>query len=553
MDKFIIGKKRANVASVSDCEARPSVSGAVFLTKWKKTFMETGFSNWKKRVEKLNAHEALGYHREAVLKFKSLKSNVNVFSQISKEKLTQMKENRACLLKIISSLRYLAVQRVAIPGRTDETSNFDNLLRLRCEDNQLLLIWLQRETYKWTSHDVQNEILGILSHKLPRKLLEDIKSAEYLAIIADETTDMANKEQFSICIRFVDVSLEIEEYFLGLYSIQSNTAKALFDIIINILRRFDLPTSNCRGQCFDAQCFDGSANMAGLYKGVQANFMEMEKRSMFVHYLAHCLNLTLQDTVKAVPECRNALNVMKDLIHFVIDSPKRLDLFAHLEVDASANLKPLCPTSEVTSKCQDIDVDSSTLPRIRKVPKKYDDSINLSVETFTEVCDKYRRLYYETMDTSISFLESRFKTQPFMSVNQSEQFLLDIDKEHLLLHRSMFHEIIQSSDSANTSSLDDIVKYLQQENHLFDLQSELVKFMCVVLTIPVTSCTVERSFSCLRRVKTYLRSITRQDRLNIIALLNAHTDESMKLDLDAICDEFICKNDLRRSTFAIKN
>ncbi|XP_046983068.1 zinc finger MYM-type protein 1-like [Schistocerca americana] len=340
MDKFIIRRKCDNVASVSDDGARPSVSGAVrdnknidsdgtvavtkntvprkkkscYQPSWKqqftwidynkvkdvifckncrhmfeenrfqfshkieKPFMETGFSNWKKGVEKLKAHEASGCHREAVLKFKSLKSNVNVFSQISKEKLTQMKENRACLLKIISSLRYLAAQGLAIRGHTEETSNFDNLLRLRCEDNQLLLIWLQRETYKWTSHDVLNEILAILSHEILRKLLEDIKRAKYLAIIADETTDIANKEQFSICIRFFDASLEIEEYFLGLYSIQSTTAKPLFDIIIDILRRFDLPTSNCRGQCYD-----GPANMAGLYNGVQTNFMEMEKRAMFVH------------------------------------------------------------------------------------------------------------------------------------------------------------------------------------------------------------------------------------------------------------------------------
>ncbi|XP_047100970.1 uncharacterized protein LOC124719826 [Schistocerca piceifrons] len=334
--------------------------------------------------------------------------------------------------------------------------------------------------------------------------------------------------------------------------------------------------------------------MAGLYNGVQTKFMEMEKRAMFVHCLAHCFNRTLQDTVKAVPECRNALNVMKGLIHFVIDSPKRLDLFTNMEIDASTNLKPLCPTrwavrflamssvlsnytevkefflnvsrndksatgakanalqrkflhleeaskiistlvtsikfminnfesfwGEVTSECQDMDVDSPKLPRRRKVPKKYDDSINSSVETFTEVCDKYRRLYYETMDTSTSFLESQFKTQSFMSVNQTEQFLL--------------------------------VKYLKQENHLFDLLPELVKFIRVVLTIPVTSCTAERSFSCLRRVKTHLRSTMRQDRLNAIALLNAHIDESMKLDLAAICDEFICRNDLRRSTFAIEN
>ena len=42
----------------------------------------------------------------------------------------------------------------------------------------------------------------------------------------------------------------------------------------------------------------------------------------------------------------------------------------------------------------------------------------------------------------------------------------------------------------------------------------------ILAAIPVTSCSAERSFSGLRRMKTYLRSTTGQTRLNSLALLN---------------------------------
>ena len=47
----------------------------------------------------------------------------------------------------------------------------------------------------------------------------------------------------------------------------------------------------------------------------------------------------------------------------------------------------------------------------------------------------------------------------------------------------------------------------------------LLRIFC---TIPVTTSTAERSFSTLRRLKTYLRNTMGQTRLNGLALLNIH-------------------------------
>lgn len=164
-------------------------------------FLDKGFSNWKKAIEKFESHESSDCHKEAVLKFANYKSEINVSAILSTEKARQMKESSSCLMKIITSLRYLAMQGIPIRGHTDETSNLMNLLHLRSEDSNELKRWLNQGSYKWISHDIQNEIVNLMAHAVLRKVLDDVKKAVYFSIIADETTDINTKEQFSFCVR----------------------------------------------------------------------------------------------------------------------------------------------------------------------------------------------------------------------------------------------------------------------------------------------------------------------------------------------------------------
>lgn len=52
----------------------------------------------------------------------------------------------------------------------------------------------------------------------------------------------------------------------------------------------------------------------------------------------------------------------------------------------------------------------------------------------------------------------------------------------------------------------------------------------IFATIPVTTATTERTFSVLRRMKTYLRSTQTNERLNGLALANIHKDVEIKID-----------------------
>ena len=90
-------------------------------------------------------------------------------------------------------------------------------MELRKNDVPELKDWLGRSGYKWTSHDIQNEIIDLLGKTVLRKVLASIKKTEYFSIIVGETSDSSIHEQVSFSIRTVDDSLIIYEDFIGLY------------------------------------------------------------------------------------------------------------------------------------------------------------------------------------------------------------------------------------------------------------------------------------------------------------------------------------------------
>ena len=60
----------------------------------------------------------------------------------------------------------------------------------------------------------------------------------------------------------------------------------------------------------------------------------------------------------------------------------------------------------------------------------------------------------------------------------------------------------------------------------------------ILLTIPVTVASGERSFSKLKLIKTYLRSTMAQDRLVGLAMLSIESDVASSLDYSEVLEKF---------------
>lgn len=104
---------------------------------------------------------------------------------------------------------------------------------------------------------------------------------------------------------------------------------------------------------------------------------------------------------------------------------------------------------------------------------------------------------------------------------------------------------------SNVGTVYDMVKLLRKQSPVVrELFGEVVKLMCtrLILVIPATSVCAERSFSQLKRLKTWLRSIMTQSRLTHIALAHCHQEIMDELSINDLCDEFVGRTSERRKT-----
>ena len=79
-----------------------------------------------------------------------------------------------------------------------------------------------------------------------------------------------------------------------------------------------------------------------------------------------------------------------------------------------------------------------------------------------------------------------------------------------------------------------LVKTLDHANPQFYLGVYVA--LVTLLTYPVSTCTAERSFSSMKRLKTPLRSTMTDERLSSLAILHIHKHEDV--DIDSVVTEF---------------
>ena len=108
-------------------------------------------------------------------------------------------------------------------------------LRLRRDDDPLIVEWLQKKKSKFTSVDIQNEMLEIMALRVLREIARNIQNAVIYTIMADETADVSNKEQLVFCLRWVDDDLIVDEDFIGMQPMKGTGADQIVFLIKDIL------------------------------------------------------------------------------------------------------------------------------------------------------------------------------------------------------------------------------------------------------------------------------------------------------------------------------
>ena len=90
--------------------------------------------------------------------------------------------NKQCFLKVLSNVAFLAWQGVAFRGDGDEAnSNFVKLLQLHGMDDPRINDWVLKKTNRYTSHDIQDELLKAMALTLLRMVAANVADTKFSA------------------------------------------------------------------------------------------------------------------------------------------------------------------------------------------------------------------------------------------------------------------------------------------------------------------------------------------------------------------------------------
>jgi len=209
---------------------------------------------------------------------------------------------------------------------------------------------------------------------------------------------------------------------------------------------------------------------------------------------------------------------------------------------------------EVLKSINEYDLMELKLPRRKQPPARLTGPAP-AYHAENEV-EYYRAMYYEYIDSVKTGLQQRFDSNDLKQYQQLEAVLLraenndiltkykELDKESLVIQLRMFkHQNNYTCVVDATKCMRDMVPEVRR------LYPQVERLIRLLLISPASSSEAERSFSSLRRLKTWLRSTMTQTRLNSVAVCHAHQDILDDLDLHALETDFISRSDIRKNLF----
>ena len=148
---------------------------------------------------------------------------VPVKEQLSTQARREQEERRQAFLKELHCLRFLLCQGLAIRGHKEEEGNLWQMLIMWSIYDSSLRRWVKEK--KYLSPVIVNELITSMGLSVLRSLLTNIKKCvpAWYAIIADEATDVAKREQLNLSIRWVNHDYEFSEDSVGLYCLLHRT------------------------------------------------------------------------------------------------------------------------------------------------------------------------------------------------------------------------------------------------------------------------------------------------------------------------------------------
>lgn len=275
-------------------------------------------------------------------------------------------------------------------------------------------------------------------------------------------------------------------------------------------------------------------------KGIRIQMERLETAFMqiFWHFLLSRFNAVSQRLQKVDCSIADVIDDYHGLIKVVADTRNEFEIYEKNALNIS-EIKEYKTTVSRQRK-RKLHADESRDGDVQLSGRDY-----FRVNTFNVILDnldfelRKRCVAYEKIQEKFSVIiefgnldnrEIRKRAERLRKIYSSDlEFSLDDEFVH-------FHAYCTEKTMENNSP-SDLLKLLRANDLYTEFPNVEIAYR-IFITLAITNCGAERSFSCLKRVKNYFRSTMSANRLNSLAILCIESEVLQRLDCEDLIDQF---------------
>ena len=236
----------------------------------------------------------------------------------------KVQKNRKVLSVIIDNVLFCGLQEISLRGSNEKKESlnpgcFRSLLSFAGTLNKDVSDHLENSTvFKGNSATIQNEILECVLQVYKNKVIAQVSEAPFIAVIADETTDVSVQNQLTLVIRYIH-NCKVVERFWGFFKPDRVNADGIANVILEELEKI-LKEDKKK---VVSQTYDGASVMRGRIGGVHVKVKQVYENAHYVHCAAHQLNLILSKAASCNKEAKLFFAKLDQIPSFFSKSPDR--------------------------------------------------------------------------------------------------------------------------------------------------------------------------------------------------------------------------------------
>ncbi|CAK1592211.1 unnamed protein product [Parnassius mnemosyne] len=478
----------------------------------KDQFTFYGFNDWK-HPERITEHEQSKAHKQTLTIYSkrrretgSLENALTIQQKNEKNYWIQV------LRRITDTIKFLASRGLAFRGENErfgssQNGNYLGILELLSEYDPFLKEHINTYGNKghgvtsYLSANICEEFIGLMGEKVLACIISELKKAKYYSFSVDSTPDITHLDQLTFTVRYVTDQGPIER-FLMFVPIGGHNAEYLTEVVVKFFKDNDIDINDCRGQSYD-----NASNMSGRYSGLQTRIREINK-DKFDEFLEKAKSFTDICESESTSEPRNRRRSVK-LTRFEGESE-------HTQFTGDEKLKIEIFYPIIDSLCSNLKTRKTAYETVNDNFKFFTALPNMTYEGIKECCEKLARKYDQ-----------------------------DISAENLISECLHYKHYLRDTRKNEELFIPDLYLQLKKE-FLTSTFPNIEISLRIFLTLMITNCAGERSFSRLKLIKSDHRSTMSQSRLNHLSLMSIESDLLKSIDFDELISNFAAKKSRKK-------